>query len=159
MRTLPSANVAQTMESPTITASHSVSRRGAMRFRVEISKTGGGGGGEVVAQGLARVFCCFCTQGPWCPGASVEEIWEIASWVHRACAEKHMSRGGGSVSNALYTYPGLVSVSPGCFQHDSPLPQLGLPLHQAPNAARARPHLHSKVDTNPPLKQVTVKQC
>ncbi len=36
------------------------------------------------------------------------------------------SRDGGSVSSALHTYPGLVSVSPECFQHCSLLPQLGL---------------------------------
>ncbi len=36
------------------------------------------------------------------------------------------SRGGGSVSSALHTYPGLVSVSPGCFQRCFPFPQLGL---------------------------------
>ncbi len=40
------------------------------------------------------------------------------------------SRGGGSVSSALYTYPRLVSVSPECFQCDPPLSQLGLLLHQ-----------------------------
>ncbi len=53
--TLPSANVARTcrtMESPTITATRSVSRRGVKRLRVEISKTRCGGGGEVVARGL-----------------------------------------------------------------------------------------------------------
>ncbi len=47
-----SANVARTcrtMESPTITASHSVSRRRAKRLRVEISKTGGVRGREVLA--------------------------------------------------------------------------------------------------------------
>ncbi len=36
------------------------------------------------------------------------------------------SRGGGSVSSTLHTYPGLVSVSPGCFQRCFPFPQLGL---------------------------------
>ncbi len=40
------------------------------------------------------------------------------------------SRGGGSVSRTLYTYPGLVSVSLGCFQRSLPLPQLGLLLQQ-----------------------------
>ncbi len=78
------------------------------------------------------------------------------------------SRGGGSVSSSLHPYPGLVSISPGCFQHCSPLHQLGLicrsaspwpPAPAAPNAARTCPHLHSKVNTNPPLKQVTVKLC
>ncbi len=33
------------------------------------------------------------------------------------------------------------------------------PAPAAPNAARTCPHLHTKVDTDPPLKQVTVKQC
>ncbi len=32
------------------------------------------------------------------------------------------SRGGGSVSSGLHTYPGFVGVSPGCFQRCSPLP-------------------------------------
>ncbi len=76
--TLPSANVARmwrTMESPTITAPCSVSRRGAKRFRVEISKTGGGGRGEDISR-LARVFHCCCTQYPWFPGAGVKAIWE-----------------------------------------------------------------------------------
>ncbi len=76
--TLPSANVARTcrtMESPTITASRSVSRRGAKQFWVEISKSGGGGEGEVVARGLDCVFRC-CTQGPWFLGAGVKDIWE-----------------------------------------------------------------------------------
>ncbi len=36
------------------------------------------------------------------------------------------SRGGGSVSSALHTYPGLMSVSPRCFQCCYPFPQLGL---------------------------------
>ncbi len=40
------------------------------------------------------------------------------------------SRGGGSVSSTLNTYPGPVSVSPGCFQRSLPLSQLGLPLQQ-----------------------------
>ncbi len=90
VRTLPSANVARTcrtMESPMITASRSVSRRGAKRFRVEISKTGGG---EVVARGLARVFCCCCTQGPWCPGAGVKDVWEDRVLGARGlCRETH----------------------------------------------------------------------
>ncbi len=45
MCTLPSANVAwtwRTIKSPMTTASRSVSQRVAKRFRVEISKTGGG---------------------------------------------------------------------------------------------------------------------
>ncbi|KAK3523839.1 hypothetical protein QTP70_010451 [Hemibagrus guttatus] len=75
---LPLAAVARTcrtMESQMVTASHSVSRRGAKRFRVEISKMGGGGGGEVLARGLARVFRCCCIQAVWYPGAGVNETW------------------------------------------------------------------------------------
>ncbi len=108
--TLPSANVARTCRtivSPMTTASRSVSQRGAKRFRDEMSKTGGG---EVVARGLDRVFR-FCTQGPWFPGAGVKAT---------------RSRGDGSVSSALHTYPGLMSVSPRCFQRCYPFPQLGL---------------------------------
>ncbi len=63
------------MESPMITASRSVLRRGAKQFQVKISKTGAEEGGEAVARGLARVFRC-CTQGPWFPGAGVKYIWE-----------------------------------------------------------------------------------
>ncbi len=117
MCTLPSANVALTcrmMASPMITVSHSVSQRGAKSFQVAISETGDGGAGEVVARGLARVFRCCCTKGLWFPGAGVKDIWE------------DRVPGGESVSSALHTYPGLVSVSPGCFQCCSQLPQLGL---------------------------------
>ncbi len=80
------------------------------------------------------------------------------------------SRGGGSVSSALHTY-GLVSVSPGCFQHCSPLPQLGLLCQQLAGLLlhglqlqlhrmklEMCPHLHSKIDINLPLKQVIVKK-
>ncbi len=83
--TLPSANIARTcrtIESPMITASRSISQRGAKQLREEISKTGGG---EVVDRGLDRVFRC-CTQGPapeWRPSG------KIASRMHGACAEKH----------------------------------------------------------------------
>ncbi len=72
---LPSANVARmcrTIESPTITASRSVSQRGVKWLRDEMSKTGGG---EVADRGLDRVFRC-CTQGPGFPGAGVKDTWE-----------------------------------------------------------------------------------
>ncbi|KAK3516282.1 hypothetical protein QTP70_008650 [Hemibagrus guttatus] len=49
--------------------------KGAKRFWVGISKTGGGGGGEVLARGLARVFRCCCIQAAWYPGAGVNENW------------------------------------------------------------------------------------
>ncbi|KAK3517926.1 hypothetical protein QTP70_027537, partial [Hemibagrus guttatus] len=76
--TLPLATVARTcrtMESPMITASHAISRRGAKRFWVGISRTGGGGGGEVLARGLACIFRCCCIQAAWYPGAGVNETW------------------------------------------------------------------------------------
>ncbi len=64
------------------------------------------------------------------------------SWVSRRRSEGHLgrsrhgctgpvqrntrSRGGGSVSNALHTYPGLGSISPGCFQRCFPFPPFPL---------------------------------
>ncbi len=71
--TLPLANVARTcrtMESPTITASRSVSRRGAKRLQVEISKTGGGGG-DWISSGPPLLLL-----HPGFPGAGVKDIWE-----------------------------------------------------------------------------------
>ncbi len=114
MCTLPSANVARTcrmIESPMTTASRSVSQRGAKRFRDEMSKTGWG---EFVDRGLDRVFHC-CTQGPGFPGAGVKAIWD-----------DRVQRNTRSRGSALHTYPGLVSISPGCFQHCFPFPQLVL---------------------------------
>ncbi|XP_016428707.1 tripartite motif-containing protein 16-like [Sinocyclocheilus rhinocerous] len=106
-------------------ALRSVSRRGAKRFRVKISKTRGNEGGEVLAWGLAHVFHCWYTQGPWCPSAGMKKTWEDrVLYVWGLCSETLWS-----VSDVLYTYPGLVSVSPGCFQSSSPLSQLGLLLH------------------------------
>ncbi len=126
MCTLPSANVARTcrtIESPMTTASQSVSQRGAKRFRDEMSKTGGG---EVVARGLDRIFRC-CTQGPWFPGAGVKAICDDRVPGARGPVQRNTrSRGGGSVSSVLHTYPGLMSVSPRCFQRSFPFPQLGL---------------------------------
>ncbi len=108
--TLPSANVAWTCRT-----SCSIWRRGAKRLRVEISKTGGGRGGEVVAQGLDRVFRC-CTQGLWFPKGYLGRSRPGCTWTVQ---RNTRSRGGGSVSSSL-------SVSPRCFHHCSPLPQLGL---------------------------------
>ncbi len=117
MGTLPSANKArmcQTIESPMITASRSVSQRGAKRLRVEISKTGGG---EVVKRGVDRIFHC-CTQGPVFPGAGVKDIWEDRfPGVWGLCRETH----GVEVVGVL-----AARVSPRCFQHCFPFPQLGL---------------------------------
>ncbi len=156
MRTLSSANVARTcrtMDPPTITASRSVSRRGAKWFRVEISKTGGGGGGEVVTWGLSCVFCCCCTQSPRCPGAGVKDIWEDRVLGARGlCRETH---GVEVVVPALLSAPSAGPASPPGLESASPTASSS---SYTPNAARTRPHLHSKVDTNPPLKQVTVNQ-
>ncbi len=125
MCTLPSANVARTcrtIESPMTTASRSVSQRGAKRFRDEMSKTGGG---EVVARGLDRVFRC-CTQGPWFPGAGVKAICDDrVPGARGLCRETHGVEVVGALA-ACYTYPGLMSVSPRCFQRCYPFPQLGL---------------------------------
>ncbi len=120
--TLPSANVAwscRTIESPTITVSHSISRRGVKRLRVEISKTGSGGGEEVIARGLDHICMVSWRRseghlGRSCPGCT------------GSVQRNTRTRDGGSVSSTLHTYPGLVSVSPGCFKRCSPLPQLGL---------------------------------
>ncbi len=81
--TLPSANVAwtcRTMESPMIKTSRFVSRRGTKQFRVEISKTGGDGRGEVVAWGLDRFFHSFPLRNypPTqcdCPTSVPEKLW------------------------------------------------------------------------------------
>ncbi len=76
----------RTIKSQMITALRYVSQRGAKRFRVEISKTGGG---EVVARGLDRVFRC-CTQGPWFPGAGVKDIWQDrVPGARGLCRETH----------------------------------------------------------------------
>ncbi len=91
VRTLPSANVARTcrtMESPMITASRSISWREVKRSRVEISKTGGDGGGDAVARVLAHVFRCCCTQGPWCPGAGVKDNLRVLG-ARGLCRETH----------------------------------------------------------------------
>ncbi len=102
------------------------------------------------------------------------------SWVSRRRSEGHLgrsrpgctgpvqrntrSRGGGSAylprTCERQLFPALLSVSSAgpasqaACASVSPRP----PAPAAPNAARTCPHLHTKVDTNPPLKQVTVKQ-
>ncbi len=165
--TLPSANVARTcrtMESPTITASRSISQRGAKRLRVEISKIGGGGGGDVVARGLARVFRCCCTQGLWCPSAGVKDIWEDRVLGARGlCRETHGVVVGVLAACCILTR--TCERQPGMFPAQFAAPSAGPafpaarwsasprpPAPDAPNAARTHPHLHSNVDTNPPLK-------
>ncbi len=96
---------------------------------MEISKTGGGGGGGGVGDRRPRSGSLLPLQHPG----------SVVSWRR---SEGHLgrsrpgcmgpvqrntrSRGGGSVSSALHTYPGLVAVSHGGFQRCSPLPQLGL---------------------------------
>ncbi len=155
MCTLPSANVARTcrtMESPTIRVSRSVSQRGVKRFRVEISKAGGGGGGEVVA--------------PW-PGSRLPLLVHPRSVVSRRRSEGHLgrsrpgctgpvqrnarSKSGGSVSSTLYTcelqlgmFPARLSAlsagpaSPLGRGSASPWP----PAPAAPNALKGRQIRH-----------------
>ncbi len=159
------------IESLAITAPRSVSRRGTKRFRVEISKIRGGGGGEVITRGLARIFRRCCTQGLWFLGAGVKDIWEDrvpgARGLYR---ETHVVKVVGVLAahcifpQTCKHQPGMIPAllsalsagpaSPAARGSASPQP----PVPAALNAARTCPHLHSKVDTNPPLKQVTVKQ-
>ncbi len=130
---LPSANVARTcrqMESPTITASRSVSRRGAKRFRVEISKTGSGGGGDDVAEASLESSAAAAPRVRGVRRRSEGHLRRSRPRCTGPVQRNTRSRGGGSVSSALYTYPGPVSVSPGCFQRSLPLSQLGLSLQQ-----------------------------
>ncbi len=134
VRTLPSANVARTcrtMESTTITASRSVSWRGGEAVP----------GWDLEDRKRRRGRCCSPR-----PGWRLPLLLHPGSVVSRRRSEGHLrrscpgcmgpvqrntrSRGGGNVSSALYTYRGLLSVSPGCFQRSLPLPQLGLPLQQ-----------------------------
>ncbi len=169
--TLPLANVARTcrtMESPTITASRSVSRRGAKRLQVEISKTGGGGG-DWISSGPPLLLLHPGSVVSWC--RSEGHLGRSRPGCTGPVQRNKRSRGGGIVSSVQHTYPRLVSINPGCFQCCALLPQAGPafqparqsasprpPAPAATNAARTCPHLPSKVDTNPPLKQVTVKQ-
>ncbi len=83
-----SANIARTcqmMESLMNTALRSVSRRGAKRLRVEISKTVGG---EVVTR--AWIACSVAAPRVRVfPAPEWMTSEKIASRVHRSCAEKH----------------------------------------------------------------------
>ncbi len=145
-----------------ITASRSILQRGAKRAREEISKTGGG---VVVNRGLESVFCC-CTLGPGFPGAGVKDIWEDhIPGARGLCRETHRVEVAGVLAAYLFRtcerqpgmFPALLSISSAGPASQaargsvSPWP----PAPAAPNAARTCPHLHSKVDTNQPLKQVT----
>ncbi len=126
--TLASANVArtyQTMESPTITALRSVSRRGAKQE--EISKTGSDGGGEVVVRGLDRVF-------RWFPGAGVKDIWEDrVPGARGLCRETHGVEVVGVFAALCILTPDLWASAPdvssvalrslswACFRSNSPI--------------------------------------
>ncbi len=166
---LPSANVVRTcrtMGFPMITASCSVSRRGAKQLRVEISKAEGSGGGEVAARGLDPVFC-YCTQCPWFLGTGMKEIWEDhvpVAWG--LCRETHGVEVVGVLAArciltpdlwasagmfpALLSAPSTGSASPAARRSASPRS----PASAARNAARTCSHLYTKVDTNPPVKQM-----
>ncbi len=115
-----------TMESPTITASHPISWRGAKRLREEISKTRGGEGEEVEG---------FGGRGHRQRPGLLLPLLHPGSVVSRRLSEGHLrrSRPGctGPVQRntrswGVHTHPGLVGISSGCFQRCSPLPQLGL---------------------------------
>ncbi len=101
--------------------------------------------GEKLSTGAWIAFSAAAPRVLGFPEPEWRASGKIASRVHGPVQRNTWSRGGGSVSSMLHTYPGLVSISPGCFQRCFPFP-------------RTYPHLHSKVDTNLPLKQVTVKQ-
>ncbi len=106
------------------------------------------------------------------PGSVISRRWseEHLGRSHPGCTgpvqRNTWNGGGGSVSSVLHTYPGhqprmfpalLSAPSAGPVSqatHESATPR----PPAAPDAARTCPHLHTKVDTNLPLKQVTVKQ-
>ncbi len=156
--TLPSANVARTcrtIESPMITASRSVSQRGAKRLRVEISKTGGG---EVVDRGLDRILRC-CTQGPGFPGAGVKDIWEDrVPGAQGLCRETHGVEVVGLLAARCIPqtcerqpgmFPALLSVSSAGPASQAACGSVSPRPPAAPIAVWTCPHLHSKVETNP----------
>ncbi len=124
MCTLPSVNVARTCRtSPMTTASRSVSQRVAKRLRDEMSKTGGGRSRRPGTESrLPLLHPGFCVSRRRSEGHLGRSRPGCTGPVRR----NTRSRGGRIVSSALYTYPGLVSVSPGCFQRCFPFPQLGL---------------------------------
>ncbi len=130
-------------------------------MRVEISKTGGSGGGEVIVSGLDRFFRC-CTKGPWLPDAGVKDIWEDrVPGARGLCRETHGVEVVGVL--AARCIPRTCGHQPGMFPALLSTPSAGPasqaacgyassrpPAPAAPNAARTCPHLHSNVDTNPP---------
>lgn len=80
-------------------------------------KTGGGRGGEILALGLARVFCWWCPKGMWCPGTGVKETWEHrVLGAHGLFRETHRGEVVGMLTLC-------------CKKCRSPLSQQGL-LHQ-----------------------------
>ncbi len=119
MCTLPSANVARTyrtMDDHSVTFRLEVVAGGDLKYWRGRDRRSGPGTrlsllhpGSVVSQRRSEGH--LGRSRPGCTGPVLRNTW---------------SRGGGSVSSVLHTYPGLVSVSPGCFQCCSPLPQLGL---------------------------------
>ncbi len=68
---------------------------------------------DLLSQGLGTI---------WHPRS---DLWNLHVWILDGTRNTR-SRGGGSVSSVLHTYPGLVSISPGCFHCCFPFPQLGL---------------------------------
>ncbi len=126
MCTLPSANIARmcrTMESPI-----------AFRLAEESEVVPGGD----LKTGARRSRGCRPGLGLHLPllvlpGSVVKDIWEYRVLGARGLCKETHGVGGGSVSIVLCAYPGLMSISLECFQHGSPLLQLGLLLHQVAN--------------------------
>uniref|UniRef100_A0A8C1ZDP0 Rabphilin 3A-like (without C2 domains) n=1 Tax=Cyprinus carpio TaxID=7962 RepID=A0A8C1ZDP0_CYPCA len=83
------------------------------------------------SQKRAQWLCKICSErreDRGCPRQSEGHLGRLRPGCMGPVQRNTRSRGGGRVSGALYTYLGLVRVSPGCFL--SALFQLGLFLHQ-----------------------------
>ncbi len=121
----------------------------------------------VIARGLDRFFHCCMTllhAAPWFPGNGVKDIWEdLVPGARGLCRETQGVEVVGVL--AAYCIPRTCGRQPGMFSALLSTPSAG-PDSQAargsasprppPNAARTCSHLHSKVNTNQPLKQVKI---
>jgi len=90
-----------------------------------------------VARTCRTIESPMTTASHWVSQRGAKRFWDEMSkseghlwWSRPRCTgpvqRNTRSRGGGSVSSALHTYPGLMCISPGCFQRCFPFPQLGL---------------------------------
>ncbi len=167
--TLPLANVARTCQDDVVSDNQSIAFHLAERSE---AVAGGDLEDRRRWRGLDLLWATSSAAAPrvsWC--RSEGHLGRLRPGCTGPVQRNIRSRGGGIVSSVQHTYPRLVSINPGCFQRCALLPQAGPasqparqsasprpPAPAATNAARTCPHLPSKVDTNPPLKQVTVKQ-